>query len=64
MNKRKIQKTKRIAIDIMLCFIVAVLICLHLKYLCWERQYFAVGGEWIVYAIVIVATVRRITNDN
>lgn len=29
-------------------------IALHIKYLCWERQGFAVGGEWIVYLILIV----------
>ena len=23
----------------------------HIKYLCWERQGFAVGAEWIVYLI-------------
>ena len=26
-------------------------IAVHIKYLCWERQCFAVGGEWIVYLI-------------
>ena len=26
-------------------------IAVHIKYLCWERQGFAVGGEWIAYLI-------------
>lgn len=32
------------------CLILAAIIA-HIKYMCWERQYFAVGGEWIIYCI-------------
>lgn len=64
MNRRKAQKIRKTAINIMLCCIVAALICLHIKYLWWERQYFAVGGEWFVYAIAIVATVWRFADDD
>ena len=64
MSKRKIQKIKRIAINIVLCLIVVTLIFLHIKYLCWERQYFAVGGEWFVYIIAIIAVIRRFVDDN
>ena len=35
------------------CLILAVII-VHIKYMCWERGYFAVGGEWIVYAIAAI----------
>lgn len=55
--------TKR-TLSIIVCCIVAALICVHIRYLCWERSCFAVGGEWLVYAIAIVATVWRFADDD
>ena len=39
-------------------------IALHIKYLCWERQGFAVGGEWIVYLIFIVTFIWWVICDD
>lgn len=39
-------------------------IALHIKYLCWERQGFAVGGEWIVYLVFIVAFIWWVICDD
>lgn len=42
-------RTIYIAATILLgCLIFAAIIA-HIKYMCWERQYFAIGGEWVVY---------------
>lgn len=41
----------RISTTILLGCLMFAGIVAHIKYLCWERQGFAVGGEWIVYLI-------------
>ena len=41
----------RISTAILLGCLIFAGIAVHIKYLCWERQGFAVGGEWIVYLI-------------
>ena len=43
-----------IATTIFLGCLLLTGIIVHIKYMCWERQYFAVGGEWIVYFIATV----------
>lgn len=45
------------------CLILAAII-VHIKYMCWERQYFAVGGEWIVYFIAAFGFGLWVTNDD
>ena len=35
---------------LLVCLMFAGIVA-HIKYLCWERQGFAVVGEWIVYLI-------------
>lgn len=43
-----------IATTILLGCLVFAAIIAHIKYMCWERQCFAVGGEWIIYSIAAV----------
>ena len=58
-------RTKRIATNVLLGCLIIALMFLHIKYLMWDRQCFAVGGEWFVYSIAIVAYVWRLFgNDN
>ena len=45
-------RTIHIATTILLGFLIFAGIVIHIKYLCWERHGFAVGGEWIAYLIV------------
>lgn len=56
-------KAKKIATKILLCFVVTVLIYLHIRYLLWERSYFAVGGEWFIYTIAIIYTICVCTEE-
>ena len=45
------KRTIRISTAILLGCLMFAGIVVHIKYLCWERQGFAVGGEWIAYLI-------------
>lgn len=57
-------RTICIAANILLgCLIIAMIVA-HIKYLCWERQGFAVGGEWFVYMIAVVAYLWRFCDDD
>ena len=44
-------RTIQIATTIFLGLLLFAGIVAHIKYLCWERQGFAVGGEWVAYLI-------------
>ena len=54
----------RISTTILLGCLMFAGIALHIKYLCWERQGFAVGGEWIVYLIFIVTFIWWVICDD
>lgn len=44
-------KALHIAATIILGCLMFAGIAVHIKYLCWERHGFAVGGEWIAYLV-------------
>ena len=55
----------RISTTILLGCLVFAGIVAHIKYLCWERQGFAIGGEWIVYLIFAAVFIWRVIyNDD
>lgn len=56
-------KVTKVATDIILGLFIFTMIFLHIKFLCIERQDFAVGGEWILYTIVVVSYLLKIFDD-
>lgn len=39
-------------------------IAIHIKYLCLERQGFAVGGEWIAYLVFAAVFIWWVTHND
>ena len=56
-------RTRRIAVNLLEMCIALAIIAVHIRYLCWERGEFAVGGEWFVYIITIVVLLWRFTDE-
>ena len=56
-------KVTKVATDIILGLFIFTMIFLHIKFLCVERQDFAVGGDWILYTIVVVSYLLKIFDD-
>lgn len=42
-----------------LCWITFTAILIHIAYMCYVRQEFAVGGEFFVYLIAVIAAAYR-----
>lgn len=56
-------RTIQIATTILLGCLILAGIVIHIKYMCWERHGFAVGGEWIVYLAAVTGFGLWVTDD-
>ena len=57
-------RTIQIATTIFLGLLLFAGIVVHIKYMCWERHGFAIGGEWIVYLAAVAGFGLWVTDDD
>ena len=46
---------KKILINSVLGILLIAAIAIHIAFLCWEREGFAVGSEWVIYIVLVIA---------